>query len=51
MLFNTETLKVEAPEAEKTVLTVKTGDQERLIEGSHLLTATCNRSYSKHSFF
>jgi len=40
VLFNTETLKVEAPEAEKTVLTVKTGDQEQLLEGSHLLIAT-----------
>lgn len=40
LLLNAKPVKVEAPGVEKIILTVNTGDQERLLEGSHLLVAT-----------
>ena len=39
ILLETETLRVDAPKSEKVVLSVKTGEEERTLEGSHLLVA------------
>lgn len=40
VLLDTETLRVETPESEKIILTVRSDGKEKVLQGSHLLVAT-----------